>query len=173
MRGALYAEFDTPEAILRAATRLRALGYTHLDSITPYHLPELEAKLGVTRSPLNVAVFFAGLIGAGLLYLVQWWTSVENYPLNVGGRPLNSVVSYVPLMYETTIAFAGATAFGMMLLLSGLPRLYTPLCEIDGIERTSVDRYWLEIDLGDPLYDPSLRRELAELGAIAIRQGPP
>lgn len=170
MRGRLYAEFDSPEAILRAATRMRALGLTRLHSITPFHFPELEDEIGARRSRIPFAAFVAGLSAAALMYLVQWWTNAVNYPLNVGGRPLNSVVSNIPLMYETTIAVTGASAFGLMLLLSGLPRLYTPLSEIEGIERTTIDRYWLEIDLADPLYDRTVRGELTALGAVALRE---
>lgn len=170
MRGRLYAEFGSPEAILGAATRLRALGLTRLHAITPFHFPALEETIGVRRSRIPFAAFIVGLSAAAFMYLVQWWTSAVNYPLNVGGRPRNSIVSDIPLMYETTIAFAGAAAFGLMLLSSGLPRLYTPLSEIEGIERTTIDRYWLEIDLSDPLFDPSVRGELTALGALALRE---
>jgi hypothetical protein len=166
MRSSLFAEFSSPEAILHAAERLRELGYTRLDAITPFHFPELEEAIGVKRSRLPVGVFIGGITGTTLAFLIMWYTNAVNYALNVGGRPLNSFVSDIPIMFETTVLLGGATSFVLALILNGLPRLYSPITEVKGIERTTIDRYWLEIDRSDPVYNPNVLDELSHVGAI-------
>lgn len=169
MDGSLFAEFTTPEAILYAAGRMRARGLTRMNSFTPFHMPELEGILGVKRSRLPMGVFLGGITGTTIAFLILWYTNAINFPLDVGAHPLNSFVSDIPIMFETTVLFAGTTSFVLALLLNGLPRLYRPIMEVHGLERTTIDRYWLEVARSDPLYDDRVRDELAALGAVGFR----
>ena len=51
MREGLVAEFESPEGLERAFARLTALGYTRLETWTPYPLRGI-----VTRLPESLAV---------------------------------------------------------------------------------------------------------------------
>lgn len=171
-RALVIAEFESPEAITAAAVRLGQLGYADLEAYTPFPMPQLDASLGVKRTRLPVLVFLAGAAGCGAAYLIQWYTSAVDYPLDVGGRPLDSIPADVPIMFETTVLLAGLTAFLGALLLSGLPRLHHRVFEIDGFERTTSDRFW--ITCAEQLADErraELMRELEALGAVAVRGG--
>jgi hypothetical protein len=166
----LVAEFERAQHISAAAARLHELGYRRLDAFTPFPMPELEAHLGVTRSRLNVGVFAAGISGAVIAFLIIWWTNAKSYPINVGGRPLNSFVTDIPIIFETTVLFAATAAYTLVLLLTGMPRLWDPAAEIDGIERTSIDRYWLVIDPRDQAYKPGVVEEMERCGALRVRE---
>ena len=166
----IIAEFDHAQDIASAAERLHESGYTRLDAYTPFPMPELEKHLGIPRSKLNVSVFVAGVSGTALSFLIIWWTNAISYPINVGGRPRNSFVTDIPIMFETTILFAAATAFILMLTLSGMPRLWDPSVELEGIERTTIDRYWLLIDPLDSAFDPAVVDEMRQCGALAVRR---
>src|SRR4051794_2861047 len=100
MADPVIAEFTTPYAVIRAAKRVRELGYVQLEAYTPFPMPELESALAIRRTRIPVLVFVAGLAGATLAYLLLWWTNAHDYPLNVGGRPFNSVPTHVPIMFE-------------------------------------------------------------------------
>jgi hypothetical protein len=169
-------EMDSADGIVAAAARLRELGYSSLEAYTPFPIPELDEVLEVPRTKLPWLVLFAGGSGTLFAFLVIWWTNGFDYPIDVGGRPLNSFPTDIPIMFETTVLLASLTAFGAALVLSGLPRLHHRLFEIDGFERTTVDRFWIIVGdlraLGEsrPTEEIALlRRELGEIGPVAIR----
>lgn len=168
MRDGLMAEFDSPDALIAALTRLRELGYTRLDAYTPYPVRAIEPLVLTRRSKIPLFMLVAALTGAGLAYLVQWWTQAVDFPWNVGGRPLNSAPAFIPIAFETAVLFAGVTGMLMFFVFARLPRLYDPVFEVDGFDRTTIDRFWIAIDQTDPSFDLAVRRELEAKGAIRI-----
>ncbi|MDB4942147.1 MAG: ABC-type Fe3+ transport system protein [Labilithrix sp.] len=168
----VIGEFDSPEALQAAAVRLGELGFGALEAYTPFPMPALESALRVRRTRLPVLVFLAGAAGCALAYGIQSYLNAVDYRLDVGGRPFNSIPAHVPIMFETTVLFAALAAFLAALLLSGLPRLHHRVFELDGFERTTIDRFW--ITCGEALDDArraELLAELERLGAVAVRGG--
>jgi hypothetical protein len=105
--------FDNPQSLLEAARKVR-VNYPDFEAFTPYPVHGLDEIQGLRRSALPFVTFSAGLTGCALGFLFQYWTSVVDWPLNVGGKPLNSWPAFVPVMFELTILFAGvSTVFGM------------------------------------------------------------
>jgi Protein of unknown function (DUF3341) len=167
----VLAEFRSPHELLRAVSRLREIGLRKLDAYTPYPIRELEPLLEIKRSFIPKVVLAMGLLGATSAYLLQWWCAAVAYPLNVGGRPLHSGPAFIPITFETGILFAALTAFGLPLVLAGLPRLHHPVFEIEGFESASVDGYWVAIASDDPELDRArAETELQGLGARRIVQ---
>ncbi|MEO7092740.1 MAG: DUF3341 domain-containing protein [Polyangiales bacterium] len=167
---AVLAEFASADGILKAAARLSQLGYRRMEAWTPYPIPALDPHLGIPRSPIPRLVLAAGAIGAAFAYLLQTWMNAWDYPLNVGGRPLHSGPAWIPITFETTVLFAVLTAVISVFAFSRLPRLHHPLHEIEGFERSTIDRFWLAIDTSDPLFDPAKVEQLlvADLGALRV-----
>src|SRR6478609_2812292 len=98
----LLCEFETAEACAHAVTALREKGERLLDVYMPYPAKNVEAAIAWPRSPLPRFVLLGGLAGAGIAYLILWWTQVVDFPLNVGGRPTHAVPAFVPITFETT-----------------------------------------------------------------------
>ncbi len=115
--------FSGPHQILEAMKKVRDAKYASYDSFTPFPIHGMDEAMGVKRSVLPWITFWAGLIGAVFGFGLQYWTSVIDWPLIVGGKPFNSWPAFVPVMFETTILFAGiATVFGMF-ALNRLPNI--------------------------------------------------
>jgi hypothetical protein len=113
--------FSDPHRLVQATEKVRSSKYKHFDAYTPYPIHGLDAAQGLTRSFLPFVTFAAGITGCTLGFLLQYWTSAVDWPINVGGKPFNSWPAFVPIMFECTILFAGLATAGAMFLINGLP----------------------------------------------------
>ena len=158
----LLAEFGDQEALLEATRRVRAAGYTKLDAYTPYPVEDLAEELGfhTTRVPLLVLV--GGILGALGGFLLQYWLNVLDYPINVGGRPLNSIPSWIIVTFELTILSAAIFAVLGMLALNRLPMPHHPVFNVPEFALASTNRFFLAVEAEDPRYDSRATRELLE-----------
>src|SRR5438105_5025624 len=98
-----------------------------MDAYTPFPVEHLAEELGFHHTALPLIVLIGGLIGCGGGFLLQYWISAVDYPLNIGGRPLNSWPSFIPVTFELTILCAALFAVLGMLGLNGLPMPYHSL----------------------------------------------
>jgi hypothetical protein len=171
-RPALYglmAEFDSAEGLLRAAERTHAAGYTKKDAFSPFPIHGLAEALGFRERSVAPIVLAGGLTGLTAGWGLEYWTSVIDYPMNVGGRPFNAWVSFIPPAFETTILFASFSAVIGMLVLNGLPRPYHPVFNVKRFERASQDSFFLVIESTDPKFElENTRAFLQGLGAKAV-----
>jgi hypothetical protein len=149
----LMAEFDSPADLLEAAGRAYEEGYRRMDAYTPFPVHGLAEALGFRRTWLPLLVFFGGIAGCVGGYGLQYWISAIDYPLNIGGRPLNSWPAFIPVTFELTILVAAlATVLGM-LALNGLPMPYHPVFNVPEFELASRNRFFLCIESTDPKFD--------------------
>jgi hypothetical protein len=169
MHRGLLAEFETPEAMLRAIEELRRRGYRQLDAFTPYPVHGAERALGLRRSPINWMLLPIAIAGTGAGYLIQWYCNAYDYPLDVGGRPPHSAPAFVPITFETTVLTTALAGFVLFLVLTRLPELWSPVFDVQGFERASIDRFWIGIDARDPSLVRSVgERDLISLGALTV-----
>src|SRR5690349_20603625 len=125
-RFGLMAEFDSPAKLLAAAERAYAVGFRRLDAFSPFAIEGLAEAIGKRTTRVPVLVFGGALLGAVVGYLLQYYCAAVAYPLNVGGRPLNSWPAFVPVTFELTVLFGALSAAVGMLFLNGLPMPYHP-----------------------------------------------
>ena len=154
----ILAEFADSETLLEAVRRGRAAGLKLIDAHTPFRIDGMEAALGVSPSLVRTAMLVAGLGVAAIAFAVQWYSAVIDYPIDAGGRPLNSWQAFVIPSFELGILFASFGGVLALLCLSGLPRPHSLIFAAQGFERASQDRFFLSIA------DPDIgMEELADL----------
>ena len=159
---ALMAEFHSSRDLIDAIQRSREAGYTRLEAYTPYPIEEVWEELGHHRSWLPLLVLIGGILGFLAGFGLQYWTSVINYPVNVGGRPLNSWVAFIPVTFETTILFAAGAAVLGMFALNKLPMPYHPVFNVERFALASRDRYFLAIGAWDDRFELEQTRQFLE-----------
>ena len=167
----LIAEFPGPNELIAAARQTREAGYLNYDAYTPYPIEELSEAMGMHRNRLPLLVLIGGIIGLLGGYGLQYWTSAVDYPLNVGGRPTFSLISFFPVTFETTVLGAALSAVLGMLALNGLPQPYHPVFNVPRFALASRDRFFLCIEAQDPLFDrDGTRRFLDRLAPRSVSE---
>jgi hypothetical protein len=158
----LMAEFDDPRALVAATRRAYDDGYRQMDAYTPIPIEELSEAMGIHRTAVPALVLLGGIVGGLSGYGLQYWVSAVAYPLNVGGRPFNSVPSFVPITFEMTVLFAALTAVFGMIALNRLPTLYHPVFNVPRFALATRDRFFLCIEATDPKFDALATREFLQ-----------
>ncbi len=162
----LVAEFETPEQILSAATAVRKAGYKNFEAYTPFAVHGLDEAVGHKPTRLGFVTLGAGITGAIVGFGMQWYANVVFYPLNIGGRPLNSWPNFIIITFELTVLFAAFASVLYMFITNGLPRAYHPIFNTPGFENASRDRFFLCVEAKDS------RFRLDETRALLERQAP-
>ncbi|MDX1665520.1 MAG: DUF3341 domain-containing protein [Candidatus Promineifilaceae bacterium] len=167
---ALLAEFDDELALLDAVRAARAAGYRQLEAFSPFPVEGLFEALGErSHHRLNIIVVIVMLLGAAFIFWLQYYATAVDYPLNVGGRPLNSWPAYLPVTFQVMMLVAAVTAFVGMLLLTGLPAQHRLLRHAPDFDLASRDRFFLAIMAEDPQFHPErARRFLESLGPLEV-----
>ena len=149
----LLAEFSQPDELLAAARAAKQAGYKRMDAYSPFPIHGLNEALGFQKTKLPLIVLIAGICGCLGGFLMQYIASKNHYPINIGGRPLNSWPAFIIITFEVTILVSGITAVLAMLALNGLPRPYHPLFNVPNFELASNTHFFLCIEATDPKYD--------------------
>jgi hypothetical protein len=161
----LMAEYVDPAKLVEAARRAYAEGYRKMDGYSPMPVEGLAEAMGFTHNRMPLLVLLGGLTGAATAFTMMYFSAVINYPLNVGGRGLNSWPAFVPITFELTILFGSFAAVFGMLGLNGLPMPYHPVFNSVDFAKASRSRFFLCIESRDPKFDPvETRRFLEGLG---------
>ncbi|HSR69571.1 MAG TPA: DUF3341 domain-containing protein [Acidobacteriota bacterium] len=149
----LVAEFADPSALKSACAKVREAGYKVWDAHTPFPVHGLERAMGLRRSLVPYAVLVLGLGGAAAGMLLQWWVSVEAYPLVISGKPFFSWPAFVPIMFECGVLGGALGAILGFLHFSRLPRHNHALFESERFEGVSDDKFFISIESEDPQFD--------------------
>ena len=158
----LMAEFDSPTALVEAAQQTSNAGYKKIDAYSPFPIEELSEAIGFHKNGVPLVVLVGGILGGLTGYLMQYWISAIAYPVNVGGRPLNSWPAFIVVTFEMTILFAGVAAVFGMLALNGLPMPYHPVFNVPRFAFASKDRFFLIIFSSDAKYELTATRRFLE-----------
>ena len=170
----LMAEFETPEDLLGAARRTHAEGFREVDAFSPFPIHGLAAAIGFRRTNLPIVTFVCGLAGAICGYALQYWIHVIDYPINIGGRPLHSGPSFIPVTFEVTILFAALGTFLGLWLRNKLPMPYHPVFNVPRFAKASQDGFFLCIESTDPQFDAEKTRTfLQSLNPIEVSEVEP
>jgi hypothetical protein len=158
----LMAEFEEHEELLEAARRAYAEGYRRMDGYSPFPVEGLAEALGHEETTIPMFTLIGGMAGGLGGYFMEWIAMGHLYPLNVGGRPLNSWPNFIPITFELTVLIASVSAFLGVFVLNRLPQPNHPVFNVPEFERASIDRFFLCIEVNDPKFSLGGTRKFLE-----------
>lgn len=165
----VMGEFSDPHDLVRAGRKIREMGYTKIDALSPFPVHGIDDAIGVPPSKLGWIVICIGLCGSATALLLQWWVGAVNYPLVIGGKPFFDFSYSIPITFELTVLFSAFASLLGMLALNGLPRLYHPSWNYRLAHRATDDRFILVVEAEDPKFSPQLTTEhLKSVGAGTV-----
>jgi hypothetical protein len=169
----MLAEFETPEQLVEATKKAHERGYRQMDAYTPFPIPEVSEALGIRNNRVPLLCLLGGVMGGGTAYVLQYWINTMAFPINVGGRPLHSWPSFIPVTFEMTVLFASFGAFFGMWALNGLPKLFHPIFNVDRFASASRNGFFLCIESADPQFElQSVRAFLTSLHPQWVEEVP-
>lgn len=148
----VMAEFESGQALVDAARKTMGQGFTRVEAYSPVPIEELNDIIHKKRTVLPKLVLCGGLTGMATGFALQYWASVIEYPMNIGGRPQASWTTFIVPSYELTILFSALTAAIGMIVLSGLPQPYHPVFNVERFSMASSDKFFLVIESTDPRF---------------------
>ncbi len=166
---AVMGEFSDPHDLVVAGRKIREMGYTKLDAMSPFPVHGIDEALGIPYSILGWIVVVIGLCGTATAIGLIWYVGAINYPFVVGGKPFFDVTFSIPITFELTVLCSAFAAFLGMWALNGLPRLYHPSSNYSMAHRATDDRFLLVVEATDPKFDPQRTSEhLRSVGAETV-----
>ncbi len=164
----LVATFPHVDGLLRAVRQARREMLRVYDVFAPFPIHGLDDAMGIRHTRLPKVTLIAGLTGLAFALSLQYYANVLDWPLNVGGKPDNTTLAFIPISFELTVLFGGLATVAAFLLRARLypgkrPWLVTP--------GTTDDVFALV--LRKPSEDPLHQRALALLtdcGAASVTE---
>lgn len=164
----IVAVFRSAEDLVTAVRRVRWNDFRIYDVYSPYPIHEMDEAMGVRHSRLPWVTAVAGLTGLTLAIAFQFYANVLDWSLNVGGKPDNSTLAFIPITFELTVLVGGLTTVAALFLRA---RLYPGRREcLPAVDITN-DKFALVIRKRESTFDVHRAKALLwESGAEHIEE---
>lgn len=176
-------EFETVDAVMKAARVFRDAGYQRWDVHAPFPIHGIDEAMGNRPTVLPWIVLACGLTGCTVGLVLTHYTmgvtpfwewlieSLKGYQFFIAGKPLFSTPAFIPPTFELTILFSAFGAVFGMFLLNKLPRLYHPLFRSERFRRVTSDRFFVVVEARDPKFDEQKTTDLLrQVGAVEVER---
>ncbi len=149
--------FESEEDTMAAVQASRDRGLNIIDVHAPYAVHGLDKAMGLEPSKLPWVCFALGLFGAAFKVWFEFWTTGQAWPINVGGKPWNSLPAFVPVTFEVMVLFAGVSTVIAFFLHDRLRPGKRAAIPVEGI---TDDRFAILLDETDATFDAEEVRTL-------------
>ena len=106
----IYAVYEDPEQLKSAARKLITAGVQVKDVFSPFPIHGLDPIIGLKRTRIAIASFMFGITGLCLALLGMWYMMIQDWPMNVGGKPnwtlYHNLPAFIPVTFEFTVLCA-------------------------------------------------------------------
>lgn len=159
----LVAIYECEENLRAGTLAVRARGIRICDAYAPYAVHGLDRAMGLRPSRLTWVCGTLGLSAAVFMTWFQYWTSAVDWPINIGGKPWNSLPAFAPVIFESMVLCAGLGTVFAFFLVAKLRPWKTATLIVDGVTN---DRFALVVE------HTGAERDLEEMQQILAASKP-
>lgn len=100
----IYITYDDDHTLLESAKKMVEKGVYIRDVFSPFPIHGLDPVIGLKRTRIAIAGFIYGMLGVFLAILGTWYFMIQDWPLNIGGKPNNqwfeNMPAFIPIVFE-------------------------------------------------------------------------
>ncbi len=141
------------------------------DVYSPFPVHGLENVLGIKWTRIAITAFLYGLTAATLALLGLWYIMIEDWPMNIGGKPneflYQNLPAFIPVTFEFTVLCA---SHGMAITYLIRNRTFPGAKARNPHPRTTDDHFAIEImkEENSGMSDDDIRDILKETNPVEI-----
>ena len=137
---------DDDSKVMNAAGKLVGQGIRVKDVYSPFPIHGIDPVIGIKRTRLAICSFMYAMTGTSLALLGMWYFMIQDWPMNIGGKPsftlLENVTAFIPVTFEFSV-LCGAHGMAITYLLRNGTLPGMPASNPD--PRTTDDKFVVEI----------------------------
>lgn len=162
--------FNTPNEIIKAASKVADAGYENYDVNTPYPLHGMDGAMKLRSSKMGYYTIAIGLTCMSLMLFFMYWVYNIDYPQVIGGKPLFPLPALIPILFEITVLTGAVLTVAVMIIFYfKFPNNAHPLHDSRYMKAVSSDKFGINIEVVDPKFDlENVKSFLASIGAFQI-----
>jgi len=141
-----HVMYDDDAKVMAAAKVLVGQGILVKDVYSPFPIHGIDPIIGIKRTRLAICSFMYAMTGTSLALLGMWYFMIQDWPMNIGGKPSFSLIENLPAFVPVTFEFSvlcGAHGMAITYLLRNGTLPGMPATNPD--PRTTDDKFVLEI----------------------------
>jgi hypothetical protein len=157
--------FEEEGALFDAVKRVRKSGYKLHDVYTPFPIHGLDKVMGLRDTSIHTAGFIYAVFGTVTALSFMTWVFTNDWPLNIGGKPMFALPAWIPIMFEFTVL---CSCVGMVLTFCYLCQLAPFVRKHHFHLRSTDDLFVVVIECTPKTNDAEAMAFLGTLGAREI-----
>lgn len=168
----IYAMYDDDATLLHGAEILVSKGVHIKEVFSPFPIHGIDPVIGIRKTRLAICAFIYGLTGMSLALIGMYYFMIQDWPMNIGGKPnyymYQNIPAFIPITFEVTVL---CTAHGMAITYFLRNRTLPGISAKNPDPRTTDDKFVMQIDPNEAGMDEeALISELKATGAIEINK---
>ena len=141
-----HVMYDDDAKVMVAAKALVGQGIRVKDVYSPFPIHGIDPIIGVKRTRLAICSFMYAMTGTSLALLGMWYFMIQDWPMNIGGKPsfslVENITAFIPVTFEFSV-LCGAHGMAITYLLRNGTLPGMPASNPD--PRTTDDKFVVEI----------------------------
>ena len=141
-----HVMYDDDAKVMTAAGKLVGQGIRVKDVYSPFPIHGIDPIIGIKRTRLAICSFMYAMTGTSLALLGMWYFMINDWPMNIGGKPsfslIENVTAFIPVTFEFSV-LCGAHGMAITYLLRNGTLPGMPASNPD--PRTTDDKFVVEI----------------------------